>query len=441
MHFAIRVESLGKCYRLGLTHAGSIRELVNRSTRRLLGRKESPLPHDLNGAATRVAEHGKKFWALRDVSFDVQPGEVVGLIGHNGAGKSTLLKILSRITAPSAGRVEMRGRISSLLEVGTGFHPELTGRENVFLNGAILGMTKAEIRRKFDAIVDFAEIAQFIDTPVKRYSSGMYVRLAFAVAAHLEPEILVIDEVLAVGDAAFQKKCLGKMGDVAKLGRTILFVSHNMAAVRSLCGRAIWLDGGRARQDGPSGDLVELYLRESSAGRDGLDVRQAIEALPRDPVFRLRSIAVRQEGREGTNVVTGKQIEILIEYDVYKGTDGLHVYFEVRDQDGLLLFESLHNGHIEGLPRVEAGRYVSRATIPADFLAPLLYELRFLAGIHYVRGLLPQPICIPLNVEASGRVNQAYPGYKTPGRLAPLLAWETTREGDPECHRLASQPL
>jgi lipopolysaccharide transport system ATP-binding protein len=426
MSFAIRVDNLGKSYRLGLTHAGSIRELVNRVTRRLLGRKEQRLPHESDAS-------GEKFWALRDVSFEVAPGEVVGLIGHNGAGKSTLLKILSRITAPTAGRAEMRGRISALLEVGTGFHPELTGRENVFLNGAILGMTKAEIRRKFDAIVDFAEIAQFIDTPVKRYSSGMYVRLAFAVAAHLEPEILVIDEVLAVGDSAFQKKCLGKMGDVARLGRTILFVSHNMAAVRSLCGRAIWLDGGRARSDGRSADVVEEYLRQSAAGRDDLDIQRAIASLPPDPVFRLKSIAIRQEGCEGTNVVSGKPVEILIEYEVFRGTDGLHVYFELRDPDGVLLFESLHNGDVEGLPRVEAGRYVSRAVLPADFLAPIQYELRFLAGIHTVRGLMPQPICVPLTVESAGKVNQAYPGYKSPGRLAPLLRWETTREEDAAC--------
>jgi lipopolysaccharide transport system ATP-binding protein len=429
MSVAIRVDNLSKSYRLGLTHAGSIRELVNRATRRLLRRKEAPLPHELNGAGPRVAERDGKFWALRDVSFEVEPGEVVGLIGHNGAGKSTLLKILSRITAPTAGRVEMRGRISSLLEVGTGFHPELTGRENVFLNGAILGMTKAEIRRKFDAIVDFAEIAQFIETPVKRYSSGMYVRLAFAVAAHLEPEILVIDEVLAVGDSTFQKKCLGKMGDVAKLGRTILFVSHNMAAVRSLCGRALWLDGGRIRSDGRSDEVVEQYLRQSAAGRDDQDVQQAIAELPRDPVFRLHSLAVRQEGSEGTDVVNGKPVEILIEYEVFKGTDGLHVYFEVRDPDGVLLFESLHNGDVEGVPRVEAGKYVSRAVIPADFLAPLQYELRFIAGINCVRGFFPRPICLTLNVESAGRVNRAYPGYKTPGRLAPLIPWDTTQVG------------
>jgi lipopolysaccharide transport system ATP-binding protein len=206
------------------------------------------------------------FWALNDVSFDVKQGEVVGIIGRNGAGKSTLLKILSRITEPTAGRIELYGRVGSLLEVGTGFHPELTGRENVFLNGAILGMTRAEIRKQFDAIVDFAEVEKFIDTPVKRYSSGMYVRLAFAVAAHLNPEILIVDEVLAVGDAEFQKKCLGKMGDVAKGGRTVLFVSHNMAAVERLCGNVLELSGGNVVTMGPTENVVKHYMQSSSIG-------------------------------------------------------------------------------------------------------------------------------------------------------------------------------
>src|SRR3989454_6285934 len=202
----------------------------------------------------------EEFWALREVNLEVKKGEVIGIIGRNGAGKSTLLKILSRITEPTTGRVGLKGRVASLLEVGTGFHPELTGQENIFLNGAILGMTQAEIRKKFDEIVAFAEIEKFLDTPVKHYSSGMYMRLAFAVAAHLEPEILVIDEVLAVGDAAFQKECLGKMGDVARQGRTVLFVSHNMPAVKSLCGRAILLSGGRLVQDGSVDDVVNAYL-------------------------------------------------------------------------------------------------------------------------------------------------------------------------------------
>jgi lipopolysaccharide transport system ATP-binding protein len=206
----------------------------------------------------------EEFWAVRDVSLDIARGEVVGIIGRNGAGKSTLLKILSRITEPTSGRVQLRGRVSSLLEVGTGFHPELTGRENVFLNGAILGMGRHEIRRKFDEIVAFADIEKFLDTPVKRYSSGMYVRLAFAVAAHLEPEILIIDEVLAVGDAAFQKKCLGKMGEVAKGGRTVLFVSHNMATISALCSRAVMLREGRLVADGPVEEVMQHYLADIS---------------------------------------------------------------------------------------------------------------------------------------------------------------------------------
>jgi lipopolysaccharide transport system ATP-binding protein len=209
---------------------------------------------------------GPEFWALRDVTFGVEAGQVMGIIGRNGAGKSTLLKVLSRITEPTTGRIELRGRIASLLEVGTGFHPELTGRENVYLNGTILGMRRREIDRKFDEIVDFAEVRRFIDTPVKRYSSGMYVRLAFAVAAHLEPEILVIDEVLAVGDAEFQRKCLGKMRDVAHEGRTVLFVSHNMAAIRGLCTRAIVMDGGRIALDGSVDRAISAYLAGVQSG-------------------------------------------------------------------------------------------------------------------------------------------------------------------------------
>jgi lipopolysaccharide transport system ATP-binding protein len=214
----------------------------------------------VRGRQVFPAREIEEFWALKDVSFDVKQGEVLGIIGHNGAGKSTLLKILSRITEPTAGRVTLRGRVASLLEVGTGFHPELTGRENIYLNGAILGMSRAEIRRKFDEIVAFAEVERFLDTPVKRYSSGMYVRLAFAVAAHLEPEILIVDEVLAVGDAEFQKKCLGKMGDVSQAGRTVLLVSHNMRAIQQLCSRAILLENGNLRVDGTTSKCINTYL-------------------------------------------------------------------------------------------------------------------------------------------------------------------------------------
>ncbi|MCH7813221.1 MAG: ABC transporter ATP-binding protein [Planctomycetes bacterium] len=267
---AIQVSGLGKRYRLGATVdlARTFREVLaalpthlgrdaRRWARRLIGRTASEAPPSADREAS------DSFWALRDVDFEVQPGEVVGIIGRNGAGKSTLLKILARITTPTTGRAELRGRIGSLLEVGTGFNPELTGRENIFLNGSILGMRRAEVRRKLDAIVAFAETDRFLDTPVKRYSSGMRVRLAFAVAAHLEPEILIIDEVLAVGDLQFQKKCLGKMGDVARGGRTVLFVSHNMPAVRNLCDRAVLLDRGRVLFDGPCDDAIGRYANLS----------------------------------------------------------------------------------------------------------------------------------------------------------------------------------
>ncbi|PWB67742.1 MAG: ABC transporter ATP-binding protein [Holophagae bacterium] len=249
---AIRAEGIGKRYRLGEHHSfGSLREtLVDRL--RSIGR-------------ARPDAEKASIWALRDVSFEITPGEAVGIIGRNGAGKSTLLKVLSRITEPTEGRAEIRGRVGSLLEVGTGFHPELTGRENIFLNGAILGMRRTEIAAKFDEIVAFAEVERFIDTPVKRYSSGMYLRLAFAVAAHLEPEILLVDEVLAVGDLAFQKKCLGRMKSVSQEGRTVLFVSHNLAAIRSLCSRAMLLQDGRLEAAGPVDEVIELYVRDAAA--------------------------------------------------------------------------------------------------------------------------------------------------------------------------------
>src|SRR4051812_253167 len=282
MSTVIEVDDLWKKYRLGVIGTGTLRHDFERWWHRVRGK---PDPHSkvdaapsANGAGAKVASPNltpsnltrlngaesdlgdDEMWALRGVSFEVKQGEILGIIGRNGAGKSTLLKILSRVTAPESGEVRVKGRIASLLEVGTGFHPELTGRENVFLNGAILGMTKAEIRKKFDEIVDFAGVERYMDTPVKRYSSGMYVRLAFAVAAHLETEILICDEVLAVGDAEFQKKCIGKMQDVSKHGRTVLFVSHNMAAVSKLCSHCALLDGGRLKMIGPPDAVIPHYL-------------------------------------------------------------------------------------------------------------------------------------------------------------------------------------
>src|SRR5688572_23632470 len=256
----IRAEGLGKKYSIGHNAEReryvALRDVISRNMRGFARSARDML----SGRPIIAGDEIEEFWALKDVDFEVQQGEVVGIIGANGAGKSTLLKVLSRITEPSVGRVTIEGRVASLLEVGTGFHPELTGRENIFLNGAILGMRRGEIMRKFDEIVAFAEVERFIDTPVKRYSSGMYLRLAFSVAAHLEPEILLVDEVLAVGDASFQRKCIGKMSDVAGEGRTVLFVSHNMAAVRSLTERTVWLDRGALVEVGPTSDVVSRYL-------------------------------------------------------------------------------------------------------------------------------------------------------------------------------------
>lgn len=275
MSSVIKVENLSKQYRLGTVGTGALAHDINRWWFRVRGKED---PYLKIGEANDRTQKGSSeyVWALRDINFDVQYGEVLGIIGRNGAGKSTLLKILSRTTAPTTGSVKIKGRVASLLEVGTGFHPELTGRENIFLNGAILGMTKKEIASKFDAIVDFAGVERYIDTPVKRYSSGMYVRLAFAVAAHLEPEILIVDEVLAVGDAEFQKKCLGKMKDVSeKDGRTVFFVSHNMEAVIKLCSRAFFLNDGKISEIGETGYVINKYLNYFSNQSDILDLKRA----------------------------------------------------------------------------------------------------------------------------------------------------------------------
>ncbi len=280
MSTVIKVENLSKRYYLSHQQRErfpTLRDAISRKTSEFGRRLLHPLRAS-SGQPLASAENTEEFWALKDISFEVKQGDRIGIIGRNGAGKSTLLKILSRITEPTSGKVSIKGRVASLLEVGTGFHPELTGRENIFLNGAILGMSKTEIRRKFDEIVDFAEIEKFLDTPVKRYSSGMYVRLAFAVAAHLEPEILIVDEVLAVGDVAFQRKCLGKMEEVGNEGRTVLFVSHNMSAIQRLCSKAVFLDKGELIKSDIVGDVVQQYLKSSdSSNSRKLDYRKMCE--------------------------------------------------------------------------------------------------------------------------------------------------------------------
>ncbi|MBC7850816.1 MAG: ATP-binding cassette domain-containing protein [Chitinophagaceae bacterium] len=367
----------------------------------------------------------EEFWALQDVSFTVNQGDRVGIIGRNGAGKSTLLKILSRISDPTEGRITIRGRVASLLEVGTGFHPELTGRENIFLNGAILGMSRAEIRSKFDEIVDFAEVEKFLDTPVKRYSSGMYVRLAFAVAAHMEPEILIVDEVLAVGDAQFQKKCLGKMQDVSKNeGRTVLFVSHNIQAISNLCNRGIYLANGKIVMHNAIDATIEKYLHAGEAFSSSNDLAKRIAQSPSDPDFKLIDVAVIQDNREVVgHVVNGKELEIKLTYDLPNRVTGFRAFLDFCDDMGVTIFRTFHDEDREGIMSLEAGRYVSKIIIPPNILAPIIYDIKLLFGIHTIRMLPPHELVIRINVEQTGDYNKSYSGQFTGGKVCLSLPW------------------
>jgi lipopolysaccharide transport system ATP-binding protein len=372
----IEVQNLSKRYKLGVFNAKTLREEAEAFLARF-GRKKAELAgggSQLAVNSSQVTRHSSlssapadEFWALRDVSFDVQPGEVIGVIGRNGAGKSTLLKILSRITEPTSGEARIRGRVASLLEVGTGFHAELTGRENVFLNGAILGMTKQEIRNKFDEIVAFAEIEKFIDTPVKRYSSGMYVRLAFAVAAHLEPEILIVDEVLAVGDVQFQKKCLGKMQEVSgKDGRTVLFVSHNMAAVKSLCSRGICLQGGEVVAIGDVVSVVQKYTSAVSSAPSSITASK-------DAVIEFRSVCL--SGADGDRGITKPEpITFAVTFLVREATRGLRVGYALHDSFGVLVNGSA-NHPPDSSRAVCPGLHTLECCLRSDILTPGDYSL------------------------------------------------------------------
>jgi lipopolysaccharide transport system ATP-binding protein len=313
-------------------------------------------------------------WALRDVGFEIAAGEVVGMIGHNGAGKSTLLKILSRITAPTAGLAEIEGTVGSLLEVGTGFHPELTGRENIYLNGAILGMKRADISARFDEIVAFAETEAFLETPLKKYSSGMYLRLAFAVAAHLQPDILIVDEVLAVGDAAFQRKCLGKMGDVAKQGRTVLFVSHNMGAVRSLCKRGLVFNGGRLEFDGRTDEAISYYLTKTAARAGDDEGLIVFDESERDPAAELSLRAIRltdSVGQVRGFFDAGEAIRVEIDYEVHARVRGMRAMLQLTTQEGEQAFVSTDHAGRE--PEQPPGRYRTTCVVPGGLLNRRLY--------------------------------------------------------------------
>ena len=408
---AIRVEELSKRYRVG--------------TFIPYGRLTESISARLRHPVRKTRENAEWIWALRNVHLDVSQGEVLGIIGRNGAGKTTLLKVLSRITEPSEGVVHLRGRVGSLLEVGTGFHPELTGRENIYLNGAILGMRREEIRRKFGPIVEFAETERFLDTPVKRYSSGMYIRLAFAVAAHLEPEILMVDEVLSVGDAAFQDKCLGRLNDIAKEGRTVVFVSHNMGAITRLCTRVCWMDGGSVTQDGAPTDVVARYLSSSvsagaawSADADGSADRGQGETTE----LSLLAAGVRDaSGQHAAAVRFDQPFRVDVSYRVNDPIQNAAVLVSFMDLAGNLIFESWDTDSGPSGPSVRlAGTYRSSCFIPKSLLKPGRYWLSLAAHVPNRKGLDRRDHVLAFDVvpvEGSFNADRL-------GLLTPVLEWE-----------------
>jgi lipopolysaccharide transport system ATP-binding protein len=412
---AISISELGKRYRLGEIGGRPTRitEALGETSRRLLMRARRPERQDR-----------REIWALHDVSLEIAEGEAVGIIGRNGSGKSTLLKILARITEPTRGRATINGRVGALIEIGTDFHPELTGRENVFLNGAILGMSRSEIRSKFDAIAAFSEIEEFLDTPVKRYSSGMKIRLAFSVAAHLEPEILLIDEVLAVGDAEFQRRCLGRMDEISKGGRTVLFVSHNSSAIENLCDRAVWLDRGTVQRDGPASEVVVAYLRR----RAKLETPVWRPRLPPDDVD-LRCHEIRLVDRNGGGAAAFRRDEpVVVEFDVevLRENSRLRVGFDLANQEGMIAFATTHADGTAPGEALLPGRYVLRAEIPPALLNVGLYSLHARIHLTQVRWIVHEDDVLQIEVEAD---DDEYQLGQRPGLVAPTLPWTHERVG------------
>ncbi|PYS24678.1 MAG: ABC transporter ATP-binding protein [Acidobacteria bacterium] len=421
----VKVHNVAKRYRIGSAETASdLRETIYKAFRAPFRRYKKNLNGDGDAATT--------LWALKDISFEVQPGEIFGIIGRNGAGKSTLLKILSRVTQPTTGHIELFGRMGSLLEVGTGFHPELTGRENVFLNGAVLGMARAEIRRKFDEIIAFAEIERFLDTPVKHYSSGMYMRLAFAVAAFLEPEILVVDEVLAVGDVEFQQKCLGKMGDLRRHGRTVLIVSHNMASIVNLCQRALLLERGKIIADGVPADVIQKYLSQAKSVL-GQIVWPDLETAPGNDDVRLRSVSILQEGIVGPTADVGISKEVLVEivYENLKAGAPLYSGIWLKTGSGTFVLSSgnapsmslaVDPWYAQPHPR---GTFRSVCRIPGNFLNEGSYSITAIVGKSPQNTQILEESIVSFQVHDTGEMRKEYLGSWAGPVVRPRLAWNT----------------
>jgi lipopolysaccharide transport system ATP-binding protein len=415
---AIRVENLSKKYKIGANQARyqTLRESIvngfSNPIERIIG---SPTKDD------------NIIWALKDINFEVKHGEVLGIIGRNGAGKSTLLKILSRITKPTTGRFELNGRVGSLLEVGTGFHPELTGRENIYLSGAILGMKRKEINRKFDEIVDFAEIEKFLDTPVKHYSSGMYMRLAFSVAAHLEPEILLVDEVLAVGDAEFQKKCLGKMGDVAGEGRTVLFVSHNMGAIKNLCKNSIWINFGSINEIGETEQIIADYLILTSSSSSEVRFSEGLVYKNNDK-FKLLGIRIIDEKEQTSSVIDiTKPFFVEIEYIITKKVAPMRVFFVLSTVEGDDVFTSVDSSSTNwGNNFRDSGVYRSKCKVPGNLLQPGNYLIRIGADIPFIEVLFQSENLLSFQILQIGGVSGRYL-ERWSGIICPELEWKINK--------------
>jgi len=422
MTTAIRIEGLGKRYTLGETHARTVGDQIMRLSRRLIGR-----------AGQSQSERAGEFWALRDIDLDIAEGEAVGIIGGNGAGKSTLLKLLSRITQPTTGRARVRGRLSSLLEVGTGFHPELTGRENVFLNGTILGMRRSEVASKFDEIIAFAGIEQFVDTPVKRYSSGMYVRLAFAVAAHLEPDVLIIDEVLAVGDAEFQKRCIGKMSDVVDGGRTLLFVSHNLSAVNRLCSRCAVLDHGRLLA---VGDTASMLMRYQGFGDVGSEPGECLTLLGTSPETKgnvtVESLQLTSMSGQALRELHHDQAFEIVLALAFENPipHGIDIGIETGAGDPVVMFMS----HLMGRPEFDAlPRVIHRLRIPALPLAADDYFLSVRITRPGVESLYFNPRIARVRIAPRDIYGTGFPPVGARTRLALPASWHM--QGEPQTNR------
>jgi len=423
----IRVENLGKQYRIGQRTApyATVRESLVGAARAPFDRLRRGFRREVNGDAA-----SGRFWALKDVSFDVKPGEVVGIIGRNGAGKSTLLKILSRVIEPTEGRADLYGRVGSLLEVGTGFHHELTGRENVYLNGVILGMGRRELDRKFDEIVDFAEVEKFLDTPVKRYSSGMQVRLAFAVAAHLDPEILIVDEVLAVGDAAFQKKCLNRLGEVGRNGRTVLYVSHQMSSVRALCTRAIEFERGRIMRDGNPSAVVDHYLALGCSDMAPARFWEEPEDRPGNSRFRLVGMRILDSNGNVSRVYSSAEpLRVEMEFDLSSYHTALCIGFDMYNSEGIHIFRTYHNDrHEREWPPLRVGRNVLRCTVPPGWLKYGTYTIYPKVELYWIEYILHGPPGVTFEVDLQHGESPFW-GIKHPdkfpGVIAPCLEWVT----------------